>query len=645
MTPPAPKSDTAAKPTAATVDKGSSQNKIVDAGKNIALDAGITKEKLSADLGKTFHNVQFSDKSFSADDFLKMTGCSADSACTVDTTKLSLGSGEFTVKKAADKDVHVKSGETVNNFQTAMSHSEWDDALKNIDQLSGSKLTVAKWDDSGNRVFEQQRLADVLSGKTEKCADGYIHRNSKGEIDFEVHGNVESKHNADGTISERDTKTGDVTLKNPDGSNVFTLQKDGTFRGRTPSGKEIEIDPKTGVARDVNTGETSDIKDGEFQGVVDGKKVSISEKPSLPGASGLLANAQALLNGKADIALIQDAAFVKGPDGLMMFAKADGSAGISIDKNSTMIRDAQGNLSIHYTDGRVVPITKEQAAAMYKKDGKDVKAIMEIIDKLRLYATTGKLLDGHGGVITKSQNNHMSARSQGVEARATGNGTADVKSDHTGRVQSVNLILKTDTLKTPDGKVDGVLDFKGPKTTFDTNQFKYNGDSVVTNDGTKYSSNQIDFADGTKFNTDNTITDNRGETFDTKGESISGGKQSNSASEETATNKENNEKANISRAEGMAASIMGRAAGGHATLGDIQMLQSSMNELSALVGSLAQYSSPSLMAVAMIAKGEIAASLEVARSSFQQDNENKQNTASLAAQQMSASHSFSPQAA
>ena len=96
-------------------------------------------------------------------------------------------------------------------------------------------------------------------------------------------------------------------------------------------------------------------------------------------------------------------------------------------------------------------------------------------------------------------------------------------------------------------------------------------------------------------------------------------------------------KAQVSHAESIASSILGKVAGGHATAGDIAALLSSFEKLGNLVSVLAQGPDSSLMATAVIAQGEVGSSIAMAYGSLndtidkvKQAAENRDNGAASA---------------
>jgi hypothetical protein len=547
-----------------------------------------TKVPAQPAINKAFASIEKSDKSFSLDDYLKVQGFdnSTKTPLTPTVPALTVGGSDFTIVKTA---THTfDSGKQASLGETIMSKSEWQDVFNVVNAQAGDdKLNLSKWNDSADTAAAAGDKPTVNDGTVEKTADGYKHKNAKGQVDFEVASGIEIKHNADGTTSELNLKTGEKTLLDAHGKPMFVLGKDG-FKGTTKDGTEVLIssDRKT-VTITLPGGKptTSLIANGQFTTEINGKRIVQRREDALKQISTVFGTIDTLTNGKGGMVVYSDSKMIRGSDGTSMFVGKDGTSAISLDTHSQVIRSPHGDISIIYNDGRpTVHMTKAQTDEIVAKHGKEVAVLAAVIKRLRDYGATGKLHDADGAVITKSADG-VSAKVAGVSAKTVAGQTL-ITNDLTHQTQAVNLVAQTVTLLDKDNKAQGTLDFSGKTVAFKTPDYVFNDNKVTTNDGTVYSQAGIKFADGTVFQNNGEVTASNGTTYNTTGEAIAFAKPASSGTgDASAKNEESQAKAQVSQAESMASSIMGKVSGGHATAGDIAALLGSFEKLSSLVGS------------------------------------------------------------
>jgi hypothetical protein len=568
----------------------------------------------AADIDKHFASVEHSDKSFTLTDFLKSTGYDTGTACTVAPAPndVSIGNGSFTItNKAADA---VNNGKVNTEGETLMTKSEWADVFDSINSQTGKDdLKLSKWQNDMVTGAAAGDTTKVSDGTIEKTADGFIHHDAKGKVDFERRGDLDIKHNADGTTSELNVKTGEKTLKDAQGHPEFVLGKDG-FKGTTPDGTEVVIskDRKSATFTKFGITTTSLIADGQFTTTLNGLPIVGRSETALNSIPAAFQIVDHLLAGKSGMVTFADSKLIKGKDGLSMFVGQDGTSAVSLDAHSTVVRSPKGAISIFYNDSRpTVHLSDQQVTAMLAKHTQEVTVLAGVMQRLRDYAASGSLRNASGAVIKKSASG-VSAESTDVVA--TGQGTQTVYTDKKTQIsQLVNLKAQTVTLLNAQGEQQGTLNFSGKTTGFKTAAWDYKGGTVTTTDGSVYSPEGIKFADGTNFANNGNVTDKSGATYNNIGEIIAFEKPAYSSGEgSTKDTDDTKARAQVSQAESMASSMLGKVSGGHATAGDIAALLSSFEQLTSLVSSLSQFPDASLMASAVIAQGEVAGSIETA---------------------------------
>jgi hypothetical protein len=459
------------------------------------------------------------------------------------------------------------------------------------------------------------------TGHIEKTANGFAHVNALGQVDFQRQGNDSIKHNADGTTSQLDSATHIETVKNADGTVKFRRLADGSFEfpGEVAGSKVIFA--KDGKTARVLTGTGEQSFD-----VVNGKLVPTTSRVlvaavdgNLPQGKDLLKQLQSVFTGKFEIKPYKDGMAVFNADGSIISVNKDGSGMMTLDKHSWLVRGKDGHLEIQYNDGRHTQILSEAQMKTMMADPAVGKQLKDAFQQLQNFSVTG-ILQRAGSTIKQTKAGLVGS-TQGVEASAGSDGSEKIV-DHN---------LKLTTLVAASGDSARVLDDKGQEitniksdpvkglTVADTGVYVKNG-AATTADGSVYSASGIKFADGTNFQANGNITANDGATYNTSGEMVawedptksSSGSSSGGSSDASAKSDEAKAHAQVSQAESMASSLMGKVSSGHATAGDIAALLGSFEKLSVLVSSLSQLPDSSLMAAAVIAQGEVASSIAVA---------------------------------
>jgi hypothetical protein len=246
------------------------------------------------------------------------------------------------------------------------------------------------------------------------------------------------------------------------------------------------------------------------------------------------------------------------------------------------------------------------------------RAIKAVVEQLRHFNETGKLTDGKGSEITATNTGSATPTlaAKNADATVTSNGPAGpvvVEAAHSELKQVVDLKNNKIDIIGADGQKAGTIGSENGRTTYTTNDYKFDGTKTILNDGTRITDNAVMFRDGTNIHDDGTIEKN-GVNFDSAGEvtSYSSGSGHNANGGSSEVGAENIARSQVSQAESIASSIRGRAASGHVTAGDIAALQSSMASLSVLVSSLAQFPDAGVLAGAVMAKDDVAGSMEMA---------------------------------
>ena len=498
---------------------------------------------------------------------------------------------------------------------TSFGNTKLTDAFNIMNAVGSDKVsTIAA-------ASDQQVAAKGPTGHSEKTDTGFVHLNAAGQIDFAKQGDVSVKHNADGTTSELDSTTHIETVKNADGTVKFRRLQDGSFEfpGEVPGSKVI-FAPDQKTARVLTgTGEQ------DFT-VVNGKLVPTTSRVlvsavdgDLPQGKDVLKQLQSVFTGKFQIKPYKDGMAVFNADGSIIAVNKDGSGMMTLDKHSWMVRGKDGHIEIDYNDGRHPQILSDAQMKKMMADPVVGKQLKEAFQQLRNFSVTG-ILQRSGSSI-KSTAAGLVGSTQGVEASAAPDGSEKIIDHNTKLTSLVSAgggavrVLDANNHEVAVVKSDPV---KG-MTVGDTGVYVKNG-TATTADGTVYSAAGIKFADGTNFQANGNITANDGTTYNQAGEEIAweestkgtNGNGKSASSDAAVKSDEAKAQAQVSQAESMASSIMGKVSSGHATAGDIAALLGSFEQLSVLVSSLSQLSDTSLMAAAVIAQDEVAGSISLA---------------------------------
>gem|GEM_PF-3890417 len=585
----------------------------------IAAAAAAKNGYVNLDLEKSFDKVEHKKENFSLEDYLKSTGCSTSDKCSVPVKSGSADlfgdGGSLNITSTANMTDH-KASQQAAAMTERVSSKTWQ-TIDNVQKLGAQG--------------HQDRPTET-SRNSEKVADGFVHKDSNGKIDFERHGDIESRHNPDGSISTMNVRTQEKTLTDKDGNLLFTYDKNGV-NGHTPDGTvltfkhgcdEVTVKPKEGPAikagRDAN---------GALTAQIEGTNIRVETRQAIAGIADAPIQIQGTyFNGTADITIMTNAKVIRAKNGHTMYVGDDGISAMTLDEHSQVVRypDQPNSFTIFYNDGRPkLVISADQVEGKFK-DPQQIAKLKFVIDSLRHYGQTGELNDNAGNRITTDSTGKTTAST--VDATTTTNaaGQTIATAVASGEQLVMDTKAKTTTVVNAAGETQGVIDFKTPgKPGFTTNAYTLHNDQITTVNGDVYGPRDIQFHDGFKFCEDGTIQDQTGNRFNAEGDMTYDHERSTakSSSESTHAAESSRAKAQVSQAESIASSIRARVASGHVSASDIAALYSQMSSLSAMVGSLSQIDDSSVLVAAMMAKDEIAGSLEVANSTLGQRHEQK----------------------
>ena len=559
-------------------------------------------------LAKHFGSVTESDKAFDYHDWLKQNGCSdGGDACKVSPDAMA-GLG-ISLTPVAPQKVETKDGK-VNAFQTAMTHEQWSDALAIVNRQAGSHLAVNSWDDGADKGQDKGSTVRDQTGKV-------THYDANHKVDWTKDGDITTKYGDGGTITTVNSKTGDITMKDAQGHDMVQRDKNGKFTITPPNGEPITLDPKTS---DVNIGTRAAANLATNVFTEGDTKITLFREAIHQGAL----NANTVFGGKPHVEVGTTYATI-GANGIgIMVDIANKAAGISIDKNSVLLRDGQGRLSIHYKDGRPdQTLSADEQTKLLSGNSEDAQVLQKLNDMLITYIRTHKLNDGHGNEIA-TDGKRITEVHQGntvVKVDApTQAGAAATKftlSALSAPTQKIDLESHTDDVIGADGKLQAHLAQVNGKTTVRTANVYFDGERATTSNGTVIGAQGVSFADGTDIRNDGVVIDQYGTNFDNAGDVVpTQGTYKTDVAKYSDGSQETAAKSQVSQAEGIAASIRGRVASGHVTAGDIAALAGSMASLSVLVSSMSQFGDAGALASAVMAEDEVAGSMEMAMASL-----------------------------
>ncbi|MBU6454263.1 MAG: hypothetical protein KGS72_20970 [Cyanobacteria bacterium REEB67] len=601
---------------------------IVDLGAKAVVNAVMPQspehEKASAEkqnqndstaLKKNFAQVTTTDKKGGLIDWLKESGCNTGDSCKVDRSKNPMDFLNTPITRAKDSEI-FKTGQSDNAFQNRINRDEWASIFAIINKTDGTNYNVKDWQDESTGTQGRD------SGTTTNCADGKIHRDANGKIDWEKHGDITTKRSADGINVSVNGKTHEISVTDDKGQNLLKKGADGKWHFDIPggSGKSwVEIDAKTGKATIYDNGRpiSAKIANGRFEEEVGNTHITASDANILPNLGSTVGSTfNGLFSGKARIERGADGIKIDAADGSGMWVGKDGSAGMRLADGTTIAMDAAKKITVYHKDGTHEEMSKEQLAKMLGTDR--ARAIKAVVEQLRHFNETGKLTDGNGSEITASNTNGsktptLAAKTADVTVTSTGSAPMVIAAAHSGLKQEVNLQANTIDVIGADGKKAGTIGSENGHTTYTTASYKFDGSEAILNDGTQITDHGAVFRDGTNIHDDGTIEKN-GVTFDSAGEvtSYRASKSSGATGGRSETSVENIARAQVSEAESIASSIRSRAASGYVTASDIAALQSSLASLSVLVCSLAQFPDAGVLAGAVMAEDDVAGSMELA---------------------------------
>jgi len=598
----------------------------IEAGK-IAHDA-VQTGFVNIDLEKSFAKVEHKTTSTSLSDYLASSGCSmtgngVGGACAAP-TKTGLGDLFGTSAKLTTGKI------TENNMQQTSA------ATAHINGDAWDSIAHAKSADHRDKPTEASR-------NSEKTADGFVHKDSTGKVDFERHGDIETRHLPDGSISTLNVRTHEKTLTDKNGKLLFTYDADGV-NGHTPDGTVVTFKPHSADVT-IKPKDGPEIKarrtpDGFMQVTMGDTDIISSREAALTNIGEVPAKVRSLFNGHAAIEVNPDSKIIRSKDGkTTLYVGNDGTSAMTLDEHSQVVRfkDNPDQMLIVYNDGRQpLRINVHQLDGVIK-DPKTVAALKFVVESLRRYGQTGTLADQAGNKITTDAQGNTVATT--ADAAATTNAKGQTVASSPASSESVVLDSKAQTVTLVNkktGEQQGVVDFKDPKSPgFTTDAYSYHNNKVTTVTGDVYGPEDIKFHDGFQFCNDGTIHDQKGNVFNGDGDLTFDNERSHSGSKSTSeavrASESSRAHAQVSQAESIASSIRARVASGHVSSSDIAALYSQMSSLSAMVGSLSQIDDSSLLVSAMIAKDEIAGSLDQANSTLSQRHQQRAVMENLAA--------------
>lgn len=579
----------------------------------------VASSASSFDMTKAFAKVDTTNKQekYSLGDYLKSTGCSSGDSCKVSdgpaSSSLDLGGGLLNVTSTATR---IDTGKSQTSEISALTEEQWRDVTHTI---KGEQwLPTFKPDDDDRR--------------STKVADGFVHRDRNGRIDFERHGDIETRHNPSGTTTEYNVRTHEKVLKDKNGKVVFTFGDDG-FKGTTADGTQVEFAPLGRGVKITKDGRTTvtTFEHGVPKTTVGNTDITTSDESLLASIGVAPIKIDGMLDGHSQIKVYADSKVITSPDGSTMFVGNDGTSAMSLDAHSQVVRypgkdGAPDRMVIMYNDGRKpVELSQAAIAKLYKELGGQAVVLKAVMDRLRAFGQTGVLDDGKGNKLQTAADGTITASTADAAADTRAQ-TLTVTDKKDGTQQVIDVANQTVQLVGRDGTAQGVIDFKGNQPAFKTDTYEYRDGHVRTADGDDYSNQGIHFADGTIFEANGVIRDQVGHTYNAEGEpAIPGEKSSSSRSsgDSSSSGEASKAKAQVSQAEGMASSIRARAASGHISASDVAALYGEMSALSAMVAGLAQHGDLGLVAEAMKAKDEIADSLSAANATLGEKHERR----------------------
>jgi len=373
------------------------------AGAAIAASAASKGGYVNLDLEKSFDKVEHKKESFSLEDYLKSTGCSSEDKCSVPVKSSStdlFGDGSALNITSAGAVTDHKAQQQTTEMNERVSNKTWQ-TIDNVQKLAAQG---------------HQDKPTETSRNSEKVADGFVHKDSTGKVDFERHGDIESRHNPDGSISTMNVRTHEKTLTDKDGNLLFTYDRNGV-NGHTPDGTvltfkhgcdEVTVKPKDGPA--ISAGR--DEKTGALTAHIEGTNIRVETRRAIAGiADAPIQIEGTFFNGTADITVMANAKVIRAKNGHTMFVADNGISAMTLDEHSQVVRypDQPNSFTIFYNDGRPkLVISADQVEGKFK-DPQQIAKLKFVIDSLRHYGQTGELNDNAGNRITTDSNGKTTA--------------------------------------------------------------------------------------------------------------------------------------------------------------------------------------------------------------------------------------------
>lgn len=475
-------------------------------------------------------------------------------------------------------------------------------------------------------TIDRTKASDV-----EKLAIGDVHRDKNGRVD--------GIRLPDGTI-KLISENGETTEVRPDGTQIrhaangdfmFERFADGRIKkGALKEGGFAQWDEatKSYIMTDRNGQIVARLESGKKTVAhlifTDNDIIVQNDIPDFHNNAGYLdgLRKQSLEAHRSFIHVTDKATIVVGADGTMIGAQKDGTTFISVGDDHYLVRNTDGSFEL-FGKGETSSqkFSKEQLKEMLLARHLklwEINAIKFAMSEFArchtiIGANNTKLTVNNGEVKVVSGATELNQRNLAIQATDTKTGRTASVDIGTGEAQTTDAQgHKTELTRNQNG--EPIIHGAGYTAVGDQVQTD-NGDHFVGRtiqmaNGTQYDGQgRTKFIDGSSFNADNSVTARDGTRISSVAEQQQH-QQQMTARQEMAV-KEAQAASMTAYAEGIAGSLRGLAASGHASAGDLAALESAYSSICSAVMSLGDECDPSARVKLMMAQDDIGSSLDI----------------------------------